>query len=82
MCGILGFFGNNNSVNLIDFIQLLEKVLGKKAKKEFLPLQPGDVQDTHADISELVEKFQYKPSTNLEEGLALFVSWFREHYKY
>ena len=74
--------GNNNSVNLIDFIQLLEKVLGKKAKIEFLPVQPGDVQDTHADISELVEKFQYKPSTNLEEGVALFVSWFREHYKY
>ena len=61
---------------------LFEKTLGKTAEKEFLPLQPGDVPNTYADVSELVDKFQYKPSTNLEEGIACFISWFREYYKY
>jgi UDP-glucuronate 4-epimerase len=74
--------GSNNPVDLMDYIEALEKALGVTAEKEFLPLQPGDVPNTYADVSELVDKFQYKPSTNLEEGIANFVSWFREYYKY
>ena len=73
--------GNNNPVDLMDYIGALEKSLGKTAKKEFLPLQPGDVTDTYADIGDLVEKFKYKPSTILEEGIAHFVTWYREYYK-
>jgi len=73
--------GNNNPVDLMDYIGALEKSLGKTAKKEFLPLQPGDVTDTYADIGDLVGKFKYRPSTILEEGIAHFVTWYREYYK-
>jgi len=72
--------GNNNPVNLMDYIEELEKALGKKAKKNYLPLQPGDVPETFADINDLVEQFNYKPSTNLEEGIARFVNWYLEYY--
>ena len=61
--------GNNNSVDLMDYIEALEKALGKKAKKIYLPLQPGDVPETFADINDLVEHFNYKPSTTLELSL-------------
>ena len=74
--------GNNNPVYLMDYIESLEKALGKTAKKEFLPLQPGDIPDTSADISDLVVKFQYKPSTTINEGIHRFVSWYREYNKY
>ena len=72
--------GNNNSVYLMDYIEALEKALGKKAKKIYLPLQPGDVPETFADINDLVEQFNYKPSTTLEEGIARFVNWYLEYY--
>ncbi len=72
--------GNNNSVDLMDYIEALEKALGKKAKKIYLPLQPGDVPETFADINDLVEQFNYKPSTTLEEGIARFVNWYLEYY--
>jgi len=74
--------GNNNPIDLMDYIEALEKSLGKIAEKEFLPLQPGDVPDTYADVKDLIEQFQYKPSTIMEEGIAEFVRWYREYYKY
>jgi len=73
--------GNNNLVDLMDYIEALEKALGKTAKKEFLPLQPGDVPDTYADVKDLVKQFNYKPSTTIEEGIKNFISWYRKYYK-
>jgi UDP-glucuronate 4-epimerase len=73
--------GNNNPVDLMDYIEALEKSLGKTAEKEFLPLQPGDVHDTYADVKDLVEQFDYKPSTTIEEGITNFISWYREYHK-
>jgi UDP-glucuronate 4-epimerase len=72
--------GNNQPVNLIDFIEILEKHLGVQAEKEFLPLQPGDVPETYADIEELVKDTGFKPSTPLEVGLEHFVNWYRSYY--
>ena len=73
--------GNNNSVDLMDYIEALEKALGKSANKKFLPLQPGDVPDTYADIDDLFDQFNYKPSTTIEEGIEKFVSWYHEFFK-
>jgi UDP-glucuronate 4-epimerase len=73
--------GNNNPVDLMDYIEALEKALGKTAKKEFLPLQPGDVPDTYADVTDLVNQFDYKPSTTIEEGITNFIRWYREYHK-
>ena len=72
--------GNNNPVNLMDYISALEDSLGKEAKKEFLPIQPGDVPDTYADVTELVEQFDYKPATPVKEGIANFSQWFVKYY--
>ncbi len=73
--------GNNNPVKLMDYIGALEKTLGKKAKINFLPLQPGDVKDTYANTDDLKEKFNYKPSTSVVEGVSNFVEWYKEYYK-
>ena len=73
--------GNNKPIQLMDYIKALEKNLGKKAKINFLPLQPGDVQDTYADVDSLKEKFNYKPSTPVIQGVALFVKWYRDYYQ-
>jgi UDP-glucuronate 4-epimerase len=73
--------GNNNTVELMYFIELLEKNLGKKAEKNMLPLQPGDVPDTYADVSDLVHDMGYKPDMTIEEGVKRFVEWYREYYK-
>jgi UDP-glucuronate 4-epimerase len=73
--------GNNNPVNLMDYISALEEALGKEAKKEFLPIQPGDVPDTYADVSDLVKEFDYKPNTSVKEGIANFAQWFSDYYK-
>ena len=73
--------GNNNPVDLMCYIEVLEKTIGKKAKKDFLPLQKGDVLDTYADVNELVEQFQYEPSTTIEDGINDFVSWYREYHE-
>ena len=67
---------------LLDYIEILEKCLGKEAKKEYLPMQPGDVPRTYADITELMEDFHFKPSTTIEEGLSRFAEWFKEYYHY
>lgn len=73
--------GNNHPVKLMTFIEILEKSLGKTAEKEFLPMQPGDVYQTYADVTELERDFGFKPSTPLEEGLARFAEWYREYYQ-
>ena len=73
--------GNNKSVQLMDYIDALEKTLGKKAKINFLPLQPGDVPDTYANTDNLNEKFNYKPSTSVAEGVSSFVTWYKDYYK-
>ena len=73
--------GNNHPVDLMDYIEALEKALGKTTKKEFIPLQPGDVPDTCADVKDLVEQFYYKPSTTVEEGISQFINWYREYYE-
>ena len=73
--------GNNNPVELRDYIQVLENCLGKKAQQNLLPLQLGDVPDTYADVEALVEDVDYKPATSIETGIANFVSWYRDFYK-
>ena len=74
--------GNNKPVELMDYINAIEKALGKKAKINFLPLQPGDVQDTYANVENLVKKFNYKPSTSVKVGVTNFVKWYKDYYKY
>jgi UDP-glucuronate 4-epimerase len=73
--------GNNKPIHLIEYITTLEKILKKKAKINFLPLQPGDVPDTFANVDNLNKKFNYKPSTSITEGVTNFVSWYKEFYK-
>ena len=73
--------GNNNPVHLLTFIETLEKCLGKEAIKNLLPLQPGDVPDTYADVSDLVTDLGYKPATLLEDGIRNFVDWYKNFYK-
>ena len=72
--------GNNNPVELMDYIEALEKALEKEAKKELLPLQPGDVPDTFADVEDLVHEFNYKPSMPVSEGIRLFAEWYKAYY--
>ena len=72
--------GNNSPEQLMDFVGFLEKKLGKEAKKEFLPMQPGDVYQTYADVSELEKDFGFKPCTPLEEGVGKFVDWYKSYY--
>src|SRR5699024_12719065 len=73
--------GNNQPVKLMDFIQTLEKHLGIEAKKEFLPMQPGDVQATFADIEDLQKTTGFEPSTTIDDGLKKFVDWYKEYYR-
>jgi UDP-glucuronate 4-epimerase len=73
--------GNNNAVELMDFIECLEKALGREAKKNFLPLQPGDVPKTFADVEALSDAVGFRPSTPIEEGIARFVDWYRSYYR-
>ena len=73
--------GNSSPVQLMDFIEAIEKKLGKKAKRNMLPLQPGDVPATWADVSDLVRDMDYKPDTSIEDGISKFIDWYREFYK-
>tara|TARA_B100001559_G_scaffold186887_1_gene156461 strand:- start:1542 stop:2552 length:1011 start_codon:yes stop_codon:yes gene_type:complete len=73
--------GNNSPVELMDYISAIEEALGIKAEKELLPLQPGDVPDTYADVDDLVKDFDYKPSMGIEEGVKNFVDWYQEYKK-
>lgn len=73
--------GNNKPVKLMDYIETLERCLGMEAKKEYLPMQPGDVYQTYADVTDLMRDYNFKPETSIEEGLQKFVDWYREYYK-
>ncbi len=73
--------GHGSPVNLMDYIASIEKVLGKRAQMKMLPLQPGDLLDTYADISDLSKRFGYKPLTPVTKGIEKFVSWYRDYYK-
>ena len=72
--------GNNKPVNLMTYIGELENALGKKANKEFLPIQPGDVLDTWADVDDLFDQFDYQPKMTVDEGIANFAKWFIEYH--
>ena len=72
--------GNNNPVELMKFIEVLEDCLGRKAEKNLLPLQPGDVPETYADVDDLVNDVGFKPSTPIEEGIKKFVEWYLDYY--
>lgn len=73
--------GNNKPEKLMYFIETLEKALGRTAEKEYLPMQAGDVYQTYADVTPLIEKFGFKPSTSIEDGLGKFVEWYKSYYK-
>jgi len=73
--------GSNNPVNLMRYIEILEDCLGKKAEKNLLPMQPGDVPDTYANVDALINDVSYKPSTTVEEGVERFVKWYRDYYQ-
>jgi UDP-glucuronate 4-epimerase len=72
--------GNNNPTRLMDFIGTIEKTLDKKAKKDFFPMQPGDVHSTYADVDDLAEDTGFRPDTPLDEGIRRFIEWYREYY--
>ena len=73
--------GNNKPEKLMDYVETLERCLGNTAVKEFLPMQPGDVYQTYADVTDLVQDYDFKPNTTIEEGLSKFVRWYREYYR-
>lgn len=73
--------GNNSPVELLRFIEVIEENLGKKAVKNLLPIQEGDVPETFADVDALTEAVGFKPSTSIEEGISKFVTWYKEYYK-
>jgi UDP-glucuronate 4-epimerase len=72
--------GNNDWVELIRYIEVIEQRLGKTVQKNLLPLQPGDVPDTYADVDDLVRDLDYKPSTSVEVGIERFLEWYQEYY--
>lgn len=73
--------GNNQPVELLEFIETLEECLGKKAEKNFLPLQPGDVVETYANVDDLIKDVGFKPSTSIKVGIKNFVEWYKKFYK-
>jgi UDP-glucuronate 4-epimerase len=72
--------GNNQPVELMDFIAALESHLGRKAQKRLLPMQPGDVPETYADVEDLMADVGFKPGTSISDGIGRFVAWYREYY--
>jgi UDP-glucuronate 4-epimerase len=73
--------GNSSPVKLLDFIDAIEKALGKSARKNFMPIQPGDVPATWADVQDLIQDFSYRPATPIEQGVKNFVEWYRRFYQ-
>jgi len=73
--------GSNNPVQLMRYIEVLEETLGVEAKKNLLPLQPGDVPDTFADVTDLMRDTGYKPDTPIEVGIRNFVAWYKDYYQ-
>ncbi len=74
--------GNNKPVDLMEYISAIENALGMKAKINFLPLQPGDVPTTYADVNELIKDFNFKPKTDVKDGIEKFINWYKEFYKH
>ena len=72
--------GNNEPVELLRYIEVIERQLGRRAEKKLLPLQPGDVPDTFSDVEPLSLDFDYRPSTSIEDGIARFIDWYRDYY--
>lgn len=72
--------GNNQPVELLSFINILEEKLGEKALKEFMPLQPGDVPATYADVDDLMRDVGFRPKTTIEDGIEKFVKWYKDYY--
>jgi UDP-glucuronate 4-epimerase len=73
--------GNNKPVDLLLFIEIIEQKLGKKAIKNFLPMQDGDVMETYADVNDLYNEIDFKPATRIEDGVSKFVDWYKEYYQ-
>jgi UDP-glucuronate 4-epimerase len=73
--------GNNQPVELTTFIETIEDVIGKKAQKNFMGLQAGDVPATYADIDDLIQDVGFKPSTPLETGIRSFIAWYKDYYR-
>ncbi len=73
--------GNNQPVELLRFIEIIEQALGMEAKKNLLPLQPGDVPETYANVDDLINDVGFKPATPIEQGIGNFVAWYRDYYK-
>jgi UDP-glucuronate 4-epimerase len=73
--------GNSKPVKVLEFIEIIENELGKKANKDFLPMQSGDVEITYADVSDLQNELNYKPNTSLKLGIKKFIEWYKEYYK-
>jgi UDP-glucuronate 4-epimerase len=72
--------GNHQPVDLFKFIEIIEQAVGIEARKTFLPMQPGDVVSTYAEMDDLYEATGFRPTTPIEEGLLKFVQWYREYY--
>jgi len=72
--------GNNNAVKLTDFIEAIENSMGQKAEKKLMPMQPGDVERTWADVDDLIRDYDYQPNTSVSDGVQKFVDWYREYY--
>ena len=72
--------GNHHPIDLLTFVSTIEQAIGKKAYKVFLPMQPGDVPCTYADMDDFARDFGFRPCTPIEEGLKRFVQWYREYY--
>ena len=73
--------GNSNPEVLLEFVELIEKTLNKKAQKKLLPIQPGDVSKTFADITESKKDLKFSPKTKISEGIPKFISWYKEYYR-
>ncbi|BAU66220.1 nucleotide sugar epimerase [Stanieria sp. NIES-3757] len=73
--------GNHSPVELGEFIETIEQIMGKSAKKNLLPMQPGDVFSTYADVDELIKDVDFKPSTSIAQGMKHFISWYQEYYQ-
>ena len=73
--------GNGSPVNLLEFIKILENQLGIKAEKNMMPMQPGDVEKTWADVDDLFEYIDYRPEVGIEEGISRFVKWYKSYYR-
>ena len=73
--------GNNDSIKLLDFIEAIEQKLGTKAQRQLLPMQPGDVEKTWANVDDLIRDYGYRPNTSIRHGVSEFIDWYKQYYK-